>query len=343
MASSKISAKRQSKILSKLVVGKDSAKRRWFQDTGGADSVPKLQTASSLSSVKRQGKNAPRRVHVLNKLFMKHITDLMSTGEVSDTLLGHGLEITHVKVTPDFSFVNVYWLTKKSSADGDADMEAILRRAAGHIRHELSQLKVMGEVPRINFVKNRIQSKFADIDELLERADFGEDFEPTAWKQLRHDFVASRPDGGGGSETTAAECFELPAMRHDVLGLDQRDIMDKIKRAMSKNRQAWQEYEQRKHVQNSDVDGGMPMVEFPVTATRSMQAEMCKLRDDEFAKFLGRRKFMLKKRASTKTRKNPDFREHYYDRAEFDDDADDWLTTAADDYLVDDDVNDGYR
>lgn len=312
------STSRQSRILRKLVVGKDRVKRRWFQDT---EDVPKMQSATSLSSSKHQGKNAPRRIHVLNKLFMQHITDLMSTGEVSETILGRGLEISHVKVTPCFQYVNVFWMAK-GSTESDADMEQILRKASGIIRHELSQLKVMGEVPKINFVKDRIQSKFAEIDYLLARADFGEDFEPSSWAQLKQDMVPHL--AGQGAET-------LPPMRHDVLGLDQHDIMEKIKRTMSKSRQAWQAYETR-NITNVTATS-IPDDVVKVLPSRSMQDEITKLRDEEFAKFLERRQYLRK---TTRTRKNPDFRE-YYDRGQYDDDEEFGKFDAIEDFLDDND------
>lgn len=312
-------ADRQSRILRKLVAGKDRVKRRWFQDT---EEVPKMQSASSLSNAKRQGKNAPRRIHVLNKLFMQHITDLMSTGEVSETILGRGLEISHVKVTPCFQYVNVFWMAK-GSAESDANMEQILRKAAGIIRHELSQLKVMGEVPKINFVKDRMQSKFAEVEHLLARADFGEDYEPSSWAQLKQDMVP---------HLTEQSTEKLPPMRHDVLGLDQRDIMEKIKRTMSKSRQAWQAYVTQNTTNATatsmivDIGKGLP--------SRSMQDEITKLRDDEFVKFLERRQYLRK---TTRIRKNPDFPE-YYDRGQYDDDEEFGKFDTIDDFL---DENDG--
>lgn len=37
-----------------------------------------------------------RRATVLNKLFMRHITDQMAMGEYSNEILGHGIEINRV-------------------------------------------------------------------------------------------------------------------------------------------------------------------------------------------------------------------------------------------------------
>lgn len=54
-------------------------------------------------------------------------------------------------VTPDFKGINVFWIAK-GTKDDDI-LEALLMKNAGSLRHELSQLKVMGVVPKINFVR----------------------------------------------------------------------------------------------------------------------------------------------------------------------------------------------
>jgi hypothetical protein len=43
----------------------------------------------------KQGQNF-RRVAVLNKLFMRHITDMMASGEVASEIFGRGIEISRV-------------------------------------------------------------------------------------------------------------------------------------------------------------------------------------------------------------------------------------------------------
>lgn len=100
-----------------------------------------------------KGGRSSRRVAVLNKLFMRHITDLMATGEVAGELIGRGIEISRVKVASDFTRVNVYWLAKGSRHDDQTEM--ILSRNAHSLRHELSQLRIIGSVPRIEFVKGK--------------------------------------------------------------------------------------------------------------------------------------------------------------------------------------------
>lgn len=54
-------------------------------------------------------------------------------------------------MTPDFQTVNVFWVCKGNSSD--AETEHVLQKVAGALRHELSTLRVMGEIPYIMFVK----------------------------------------------------------------------------------------------------------------------------------------------------------------------------------------------
>jgi ribosome-binding factor A len=54
-------------------------------------------------------------------------------------------------VAPDFKKVNVFWLAR--GTESDEMIEKILKRSAGQLRHELSELRVMGVMPHIEFVK----------------------------------------------------------------------------------------------------------------------------------------------------------------------------------------------
>lgn len=50
------------------------------------------------SKVASEGKTSPnsRRSKVLNKMFMRYITEIMATGQKSCEILGHGIEINRV-------------------------------------------------------------------------------------------------------------------------------------------------------------------------------------------------------------------------------------------------------
>lgn len=56
-----------------------------------------MPTVKRLTNVKCEpGKQGVQRLAMLNKLFMKNITDLMSTGTVAMDIVGRGIEISKV-------------------------------------------------------------------------------------------------------------------------------------------------------------------------------------------------------------------------------------------------------
>ena len=57
-------------------------------------------------------------------------------------------------MAPDFNIVNVFWIAR--GTENDAVVERILKKSAGQLRHELTELHVMGVVPHIDFVKGYI-------------------------------------------------------------------------------------------------------------------------------------------------------------------------------------------
>lgn len=78
-----------------------------------------------------------------------------------------------MRVTPDYKLVQVYWLCKGNETD--EVIHKILTKNAGQLRHELTQLRVIGVVPKILFCKDKTVATLAEIDERLKKADFGED------------------------------------------------------------------------------------------------------------------------------------------------------------------------
>lgn len=249
---------RENKLIKKFVYGTKTGRKKWYMD----QDRPRMTTVAALTATNRRGKDANRRVTVLNDLFMKNISDLMSTGEISEELIGKGLELSRVKVTPDLMRVNVYWTARGDS--NCVELERILSRSAGAIRHELSQLRLMGEVPVIKFVRDRHYDRAIEVEQLLEQADFGEDFIPTTTSSL-----LSKDFGNG--DTNADE--SLPTMRHDVFGLNHDELMEKIRRRLNKGRAAWERYEMRSI--RDDVRNGEPAVitESPDRIIHSMETQ----------------------------------------------------------------------
>lgn len=220
------------------------SKKQWYP-TQKADDAG-LPSIKSLTKIKYEpGKRGIRRVAVLNKLFMKSITDLMSTGTVSMKVVGHGIEISKVNVTPDFKTVNVSWVCKGNSSDEDT--ESLLNSIAGPLRHELSTLRLMGEVPYIVFVKDKQEAKLVDLDRRLSMADYGEEYTPTEIGHLLKTNFTLHTQLSPEMKAKIKQLEEeepiieepIPEMTHNVFGLDHAKIMNRLMAARKKTKDAW--------------------------------------------------------------------------------------------------------
>lgn len=235
---------RQGKILSKLFGNRVSgSKKRWVENPMPSSRQSEANSPLNFTHSKNNDHGTNRRTAVLNKLFMTHITDLLATGEASQKILGKGLQITRVKVTPNFQFCNVYWMAKGGAAE--VQLEEELQKCGGMLRHELSQLRLMGEVPRIHFVKDKTFANLALVETVLKTCDFGEDHkEMDPSLQVKNDLYRNLSEMiRKKSDEDEDDEESLPEMRHDVFGLDQRAVMLKILAKMKKSEQAWLQHD----------------------------------------------------------------------------------------------------
>lgn len=234
-----------------------------------------------------------------------------------------------VKVSPDFKSVNVFWLGQ--SDENDIVIEKILKSIAGPLRHELSQLRLMGEVPRIYFVRDKFYSKAAEVDALLRKADFGDDFEPTdptLFMRSNLQIQMKLPEDikmkiyeiereWDDKEEFVEE--ELPEMRHDVMGIDHEAMMKKISSNIDKNKRAWETFETRNETILGDeiVNRDLP----------AMKNEIDKLNKEadlrtDFVKFLERKQFARRNTPERKKYKNLNPYEDDEDKEEYRDQPD---------------------
>ncbi|XP_013137574.1 PREDICTED: putative ribosome-binding factor A, mitochondrial [Papilio polytes] len=234
--------KKQGIKLTKMINPK--MKKQWYpSDTVDSNPMPSIKSLTK--TYNEPGKRGIRRVAVLNKVFMKYITDIMSTGTVAINIVGKGIEISKVRVTPDFLTVNVFWVCKGNSTDEET--ESLLNTIAGALRHELSTLRVMGEVPYIVFVKDKQEAQIADLDRRLTKADFGEDYTPTEiGHMLKTEFTSNTklsPEMKAKIAQLEADLpiteDPLPEMTHNVYGLDHSLIMNRLLAARRRSKDAW--------------------------------------------------------------------------------------------------------
>jgi len=63
------------------------------------------------------------------------------------------LFLLQVCIAGDYKSVKVYWMAGKS--EDDSQLDELLHMISGPLRHELSVLRIMGEVPKIQFIKGK--------------------------------------------------------------------------------------------------------------------------------------------------------------------------------------------
>uniref|UniRef100_A0A182PAA0 Ribosome-binding factor A, mitochondrial n=1 Tax=Anopheles epiroticus TaxID=199890 RepID=A0A182PAA0_9DIPT len=230
------SSTKAAKVLNKLMNGSKTKKKRYYDETN--DSGPKLMPTKSLASTSRQGKESNRRVAVLNKLFMKNITDLMATGSFASDLYGYGIQISRVRVAPDFREASIYWFS--TNLNKDVKIDGILKPLCSRLRHELSQLRLMGEVPQLTFVLDKRYYVEGLLNSLLKEADYGEDA------------VDGNVDEDAMTKLEDQRLCE-PEMRHDILGLDHAQIMSRIRQSVDKTNKAWKLHQEAQKKRDADA------------------------------------------------------------------------------------------
>lgn len=207
------------------------------------NATPLLLPPTNISKGSYEGKRScnSRRADVLNKLFMRHITDLMSSGDRAEELFGLGIQISRVQVTPDYKEVHVFWIC--SDVAREQEVENSLNSIAGELRCELAQLHIVGLIPKIVFFKDKNYSKILRIDEILAIADFGEDHEPQQYKsslktelklQMKLDEFTKLKISKLENETMDNDFGEpIPEMPQNVLGLDHAVILNRVKKRLN--------------------------------------------------------------------------------------------------------------
>uniref|UniRef100_A0A1B6KVE5 Ribosome-binding factor A, mitochondrial n=1 Tax=Graphocephala atropunctata TaxID=36148 RepID=A0A1B6KVE5_9HEMI len=233
---------REANMLSKLIGMPKKRRKTYFDGTTVPSGGGKLNMDGGIKSSKENS----RRIAVLNTLFMKYISDLLVTGNIAEDVLGKGLEISRVAMTSNFNQLNVFWGT--NNEENSAALEKVLPQVGFTLRHELSQLRVMGVVPRIVFMKDKQLSSAMKVDHLLSVADFGEDHEPIP---LGSEFKNAVPVGDMISQTVKDDADKdesteteeqaqlgevMPVMRQDIFNLDHDSIMRKVTKSLHKSR-----------------------------------------------------------------------------------------------------------
>lgn len=154
-------------ILRNMVADKDKKKNWHFNIM--ANRKPKCRNV--FENVHRPTK----RQNVLNSVFIKNITDVVSTGDVATEILGYGIEITGVKISPCCRLCNVFWQVPVRQNENANDIAEKLHKAAPNIRAELISRNVLGRVPHIFFLRDDTNARIAAFEEAMAKLDLPSD------------------------------------------------------------------------------------------------------------------------------------------------------------------------
>ncbi|XP_012228551.1 putative ribosome-binding factor A, mitochondrial [Linepithema humile] len=285
---------RENRFMKKIMHGtrKSKTKKRWYNESMNLSVVNTSPVKKSLSM------HTMRRMAIRDKLFMEHITDQISMGEVSD-IINRGIEITHVKITADFKCVNVFWTYSDNNASSLVTEEE-LQRCAKIIRHELSQLRVIGVVPPIQFVQNKqsfiekeVEEKLAIIacEKDIDESSLYPDEIQSAVSHVNAINQTLQEEPVSNNDSKIEPHLQLPVMRHDVLGLDHHRIMSRITASLSKSRKAVQR--RMLDTENTNADSNLVSQKVTDFLTEKEQQQL-------FSDFLAKRRIEEKRKRCVK-------------------------------------------
>ncbi|XP_003746518.1 uncharacterized protein LOC100901317 [Galendromus occidentalis] len=108
-----------------------------------------------------------RRQSVLNALYMETVTDILGS-EFATELEQYSIQIHNVRILPTLDVVNVYWSCDES---GLVNPEAAktLKDLEPKIRRELSSVRHMGIIPKVNFVFYAGTAKSYSVHSILDK------------------------------------------------------------------------------------------------------------------------------------------------------------------------------
>lgn len=149
-------------------------KKRFYFDPVNPSQLGK-QTGTNAFSKKNEDKRGQQesvKLRVYNTILHEHIVDLVNSNYVSEELDQMQVPILSVRMAGDMSVARVYWQAS-GNAENDEKVQAVLDKYAGKVRSSLISLRVLGNVPRLCFLKDKAAANIAEIDHLLATADLG--------------------------------------------------------------------------------------------------------------------------------------------------------------------------
>ncbi|CAN8025016.1 unnamed protein product [Ixodes persulcatus] len=205
---------------------------------------------SVVASAPRKVQERTRRQKVLNTIFMENISNIMATGEIGNSLKGLAVELTEVRISPDCTYLNVYWSTSLDEPGIEQKISDCLRACTGPLKTELINCQFMGRPPKITFVRDLSHGRAAATERLIEQvardlpADLEDPSNESSDGELSKSDDMVEEGKGTESSSTPSQSAAAPVppegMKTNVYGLDRamlmRQVLLKMKRAKGGHR-----------------------------------------------------------------------------------------------------------
>ncbi|XP_052061775.1 uncharacterized protein LOC127701842 [Mytilus californianus] len=112
-----------------------------------------------------------RRAHDISIVLYNYIREIINSGELSQQIADSMIEITQVKMLPDFSAIHVLWLP--FGTEVDEELDTLLQSKENKLRAILTSYRPIANIPPIVFLKDEARTEEIKMNKMFEEADFG--------------------------------------------------------------------------------------------------------------------------------------------------------------------------
>ena len=114
-----------------------------------------------------------KRINRISEEVKRTISDIVQN-ELKDPRIPSITSISHVEVTNDLSYANVYVYVLGNDFDRDEAIEG-LNSAKGFIKKELSKKIKVRAMPELIFIKDDSTEKSLELDKLIDEVNHGDE------------------------------------------------------------------------------------------------------------------------------------------------------------------------
>lgn len=174
-----------------------------------------------------------RRQVVFNRHFTEIVSDVLSDG-LKRELHDYGVYITSIETKAWNKGLDIFYYTNEPF---NMNLHKELHTMVPKIRYAISELRIIGRTPRVNFVYDKTILLDRTLAEALAKIEIKRDEEDTELTVLGQHEVTSTKDLGSQEAKLISKRFEAPNdMVNTMAGLDYPRLFDEVALKLSKGR-----------------------------------------------------------------------------------------------------------